>query len=95
MSAKKLSKSYTKHYQSILDFSVDRGAWLAGDTLLSSYWTLPPQLTNNGTFFTPEGLSTIWIGGGVVGMKYEITNTVITTDGATDVRCIYIVITDC
>lgn len=95
MAAKKLNKCESKHYKSILDFTVDRTDWLQGDTILSSTWAIPAPLTDNGNIFTPEGVATVWIGGGVVESKYVIENTIITTNGKKDVQCINIIITDC
>ncbi len=72
-----------------LDYSMDWTAWLAGDTIAASSWTVPAGITQT----TPDPsftatTTTIWLAGGTVGKTYELTNTVTTAGGRIGVRSV-------
>ena len=95
MAAKSLRKTITKDPDATnLDFNIDWRLWLNGDILLSSEWAVTPGIDVNGVYFTEDGVSTIWVGGGVLGSTYELTNKILTVGARQDERTLYIVISE-
>jgi hypothetical protein len=77
-----------------LDFKRDWAAWLAevDDTIESSEWFHEGlELGEGGE--THDGTSaTIWLKGGAVGQRYDVTNRIVTVGGRTDDRTFTIVV---
>ncbi len=71
-----------KDPDSVLDYSIDWSQWLAGDTLVSSSWTVPSGITiDSDTNDTTS--TTIWVSGGTVGVTYNLQNRIVTAVGRT------------
>lgn len=82
---------YLKDPQSRVDYSVDWSAYLDGQTVAASLWTVRPQeqggiaIEEAGFDFTRTSAR---IAGGVLGHVYTISNLVTLTDGSLDERSI-------
>lgn len=76
---------FSKDPGAILDYVVDWTDWLAGDTILTSVWTVPAGITKASDFFS-AALAVIWLVGGTNGTSYKIVNTITTAQGRTDSR---------
>lgn len=77
---------------STLDYSFDWTAWLAtsaGDAIASSTWTNPGLTAGVATF--AAGVTTVYLSGGVAGIIYTVTNTIVTTGGRTEKRSFRII----
>lgn len=68
----------------VLDYAVDWSARIAsGDAILSSSWpAFPDGLTKNSDTFT-DTTSTVWLAGGTSGVRYKLTNRIVTSGGRT------------
>lgn len=67
----------------VLDYKLDWSARLgAGNTIVTSIWIVPAGLTKDSDVFTTT-TTTIWLSGGVLGVRYELTNRITTTGGHT------------
>lgn len=83
--------TFMKDPTAILDYAVDWSAWLSGDTIATSTWTVPTGLTLVRLDFTPsQGVA--WISGGTVGQTYFLTNTITTAAGREDSRMITVLV---
>lgn len=84
----------TKDPNARLDFAIDWSATLPdGDTITSSLWLVPDDLTTD----TPsiDGTTTsVWITGGVAGRTYQVVNRVTTDEGRVDDRTLRITVTN-
>lgn len=74
----------SKDPDEVLDYEIDWTTRLAGDTILTSTWTISPDslLVKNSDTFTGS-TTTIWLQGGTLGKTYELTNRVTTAGGRT------------
>ncbi len=81
--------TFLKDPTATLDYALDWAAWLATDTIASSNWVLPTDLTLARSEITPTQ-AIAWISGGVVGHTYNVVNTITTTAGREDSRSITI-----
>ncbi len=71
-----------KDPDSVLDYSIDWSQWLAGDTIVSSIWTVTLGIAKDSD--TNDTTSTtIWVSGGTAGTTYALTNRIITSVGRT------------
>ena len=89
-----MPQSFVKDPDATLDYQVDWTTWLSGDsdTISSSTWTISGSgLTEDSSSNTTQ-VATIWLSGGTEGSSYEVTNRIITANGRTADRTIYIVI---
>lgn len=79
-----------KDPDSIIDYGIDWSSWLAsGETLSTSIWVIPGDLTGSGeTFTTTE--TKVFLSGGVVGTTYTLTNRITTNGGRTEDRSMLI-----
>ena len=68
---------------SFKDYTVDWTAWLAGDTIATSNWSVPTGLTQTSAS-SSTAAATIWLSGGTVPNDYEVHNTITTAGGRTD-----------
>lgn len=76
---------------SILDFSVDWSTYLGSDSILSSTWILPDDLTEVSNTFE-ENLATVFVSGGVSGKSYSLVNVMYYSDGRCDTATIVITV---
>jgi hypothetical protein len=75
---------------SVVDFAVDWRAWLApGEAITASAWTCEPTLPITGPA-EAGGLAVAFLGGGVEGQTYRLTNAITTNGGRQDSRTIVI-----
>ena len=71
-----------KVHNDTLDYGVDWTAWLAGDTISVSAWTVTTGLTVGVQAVNAAGtITTIWISGGTAGTAYTLANKVTTVGG--------------
>ena len=79
-----------KDPDSIIDYGVDWSAWLALDeTILTSVWLVPAGLTSDSEAFTTTATA-IFLSGGDVGTTYTLTNRIVTSEGRTEDRSMFI-----
>jgi hypothetical protein len=70
----------------VLDYSIDYTLWLAGDTISSSAWTFDAGITGIPVSIgSPYAKATTWLSGGTAGTTYNVTNTITTAAGRTEV----------
>lgn len=82
-----MSKTWerTKDPDEVVDYGInwdDPPNSLAGDTILTSTWIVPPGITKNSDGATAT-TTTIWFSGGTVGENYSNVNRVVTVGGRT------------
>lgn len=82
---------FTKDPDAVLEYIVDWSDWLGEDTITTSTWVDPTGITVGDSSNTSTA-ATVWLSGGTVGVPASITNRIITTDGRTDDRTIYLTI---
>lgn len=83
---------YTKDPYDRLDYVFNYQTWLAGDSLLSSVWSVEAGIdkisdTHTGSY------SVIWLENGTLGNVYTVSNTITTVAGRTKKVCMEIKIT--
>lgn len=78
-----------------LDYMRDWSDWLApvGDTIETSEWIVPDGLEASEESHD-DTTATVWLAGGTVGTRYEITNRITTAGGRIDDRSFNITIRD-
>ena len=86
-----MGELFIKDPDALLDYMVDWSTWLGNDTIATSVWTVPSGITKSNDTKTPK-TATIWLSGGTVGQRYDITNRITTDGGRTDDRTMSIVI---
>ena len=69
-----------KANDSTLDYVIDWTAWLNGDTISTSTWTVDAGMTEASSSNTTAS-ATIWLSGGTIGNSYTIKNHITTTAG--------------
>ena len=76
-----------KDPDAVLDFFIDWSAWLDADTISVSQWIIEPtgELTVD-TSTESNGVTTVWLSGGVDGKRYLVTNRITTVGNRTDDR---------
>lgn len=88
-----MPQSFIKDPDAKKDYAVDWSDWLDEDTISTSTWEADddgitveddPAPANTGT------VTTVWLSGGTVGERYEITNHIVTSAGREDDRTIEI-----
>lgn len=80
-------KGFVKDPQAILDYSIDWGPWLDGDTLNTSNWVVESPLSIvSGSEAFDDTTTRLFISGGTVGQNYIAVNTITTAGGRTDER---------
>lgn len=55
--------------------------WLQGDTIATSTWAADSDNITIETSSKTNTVATVWISGGVVGQRYELTNHIVTAAG--------------
>lgn len=83
--------SYAKDPDAVLDYLIDWTAWLDGDTIATSTWTVETGLTKDSDSNTTT-TTTIWVSGGTAGTNYEATNHIVTDGGREDDRTLTFII---
>lgn len=87
-----MPQSFVKDPDSTLDYKVDWSDWLGADTISTSTWEIfPSGLTEESDAKTNTD-ATIWVSGGVAGRTYELTNRIVTANGRTVDRTIYVAV---
>ena len=82
--------TFLKDPEAELDYSVDWAKWLAaGETISSSSWDAPAGLNKVRTSFDNTG-ATVFLGGGVPGETYRVTNSIVTSVDRKDSRSLTI-----
>jgi hypothetical protein len=85
-----IPKAPNKDPDSIIDYGCDWGDWLAtAETIITSVWILPTGLTSFSEAATTT-TTAIYLSGGVVGTKYNLTNRITTTGSRTEDRSMLI-----
>jgi hypothetical protein len=74
-----------------LDYQILWSAWLAGDTITESTWSVPTGLTKGSDDKTAT-TTTVWLSGGALDTRYRVRNTITTAGGRTKTRSIFLTI---
>ena len=77
------SKNFVKDPNAVKDYTVDWTAWLGTDTIASSVWSVPSDITQT-TSSNTTTKAIIWLSGGTIQTDYEVFNTITTAGGRTD-----------
>jgi len=88
-------KTFVKDPDAVLDYTFNWAPWLANDTIASSTWTVESGITivpASESFIDTE--TTLFLSGGSVNMKYEVTNKITTAASRTDERTMLIRVRD-
>lgn len=85
--------SFLKDPNAVLDYQIDWSKWLSDDTISTSTWIVPDGITKDSDLSTTT-LATIWLSGGTAGEKYPVVNRIVTSDGRTEDRTIWIICID-
>jgi len=80
---------FEKDPNAILDYVIDWGTWLAGDTIITSTWTAETGITAVSDTETAT-TATVWLSGGTAGSDYNVVNRIVTALGRTDDRTLLI-----
>jgi hypothetical protein len=86
---------YTKDPDAVLDYSLDWSQWLSdGDTIASSSWFVSglagsPVIDSHSNTTTT---TTVWVSGGGIRKRYEVTNRITTVGGRTEDQSIVLII---
>ena len=82
--------SYLKDPEEVLDWGRDYTKWLDGDTIVSHEIIVSPEQATGGLVVdssTNDDTSvTVWLSGGVLGTKVEVTYRITTAGGRTTDR---------
>lgn len=73
-----------KDPHSTLDYKINWSTWLEGDIIISSVWSVPTGLVDEGLSEFTDTTTTVWLSGGTAGTSYVITNTITTAAGRTE-----------
>ncbi len=84
-------KTFGKDPDAIKPYTLNWTAFLDGDTITSSVWTLDSGITSSSETNTTKK-TTIFLSGGTVGTTYTATNRITTTNGITEDQSIQITI---
>lgn len=76
---------WIKDPNAVKDYEFDWSAWLDGDTIATSTWTVASGLTKDSDSHT-DTVAKVWLSGGTAGTSYTITNRITTVAGRTDDR---------
>ena len=82
---------HVKDPSAVLDYEWDWTAWLASDTITTHLVTVAPTGTgalavDSSTVDDTDSKVTVWLSGGVVGVNYAVTVSIVTAGGRTDDR---------
>jgi hypothetical protein len=72
----------------ILDYGFNWSSWLqAGETIVSSTWTIDPTLVLSSSQ-NVSGVTSTFVNGGTLGSVYTLINTITTSNGRVDSRAL-------
>jgi hypothetical protein len=77
--------TFLKDPHAVLDYTIDWTRWLGGDTIATSEWLVPAELTLAAHTKTISS-TTIWLSSGTAGESYTVTNRISTDGGRTEDR---------
>lgn len=78
--------TFVKDPEAVLDYAVDWSKWLReGETIAASSVTATSGITVDSDTHT-DTLVTVWLSGGELGVRYEVTNRITTSQGRSDDR---------
>lgn len=77
--------TFLKDPHAVLDYTIDWTRWLAGDTISTSEWLVPAELSVTAHTKT-TATATVWLAGGTAGESYTVTNRISTDGGRTEDR---------
>ena len=86
--------TYTKATPGVLDYGIDYSAWLGVDAIATSAWEVPTGITKDSDS-NDTTTTTITLSGGTARNSYEVINTITTTAGLSDRRCLVIEVSEC
>lgn len=75
----------------VLDYFVDYSEWLGTDTIATSSWVVPTDITQTTDSHT-DTVATVFVEGGTVGITYDLVNTIVTAAGRTKSAAVTVVI---
>ena len=82
--------SFLKDPEAVLDYAWDWTAWLvAAETISTATITVPTGITKNSQSIA-AGVVTAWMAGGAAGTRYGLICRIVTNQGRTDDRTLYI-----
>ena len=85
-----LSNQFIKDPSAVLDWVFDWTDWLAAaETIASHDITADTGLTVDSST-EDAGLVTVWLSGGIAGENYKVACKIVTSEGRTDERTIWI-----
>jgi hypothetical protein len=84
-----MSHRFAKDPDSLIDYQIDWTAWLDGDTIATSAWMATAGITIDSDTNT-NTVATVWLSGGTLGERYEVTNRIVTTAGREDERSLFV-----
>lgn len=84
-----MQQDFIKDPDAVLDYTINWAAWLDGDTISTSTWTVADGITIDSEAETTT-TTTVWFSGGTVGQDYNATNHIVTVAGREDDRTICI-----
>ncbi len=76
---------FVKDPDELLDYTVNWSAWLDTDTISTSQWSVPPELTLADSSKTPT-TATAWLSGGADDALYMVQNKIQTAGGRVGVQ---------
>ena len=83
-----MPSQFTQDPQAVKDYTIDWGTWLPeGDTIAASSWTVdgPDDTFVKGTDAQvdtkTDTTTTVWLSGGTLDQRYQVTNHITTTQG--------------
>ena len=87
------TKTWTRDHDpdAVLDYGCDWTAWLAGDTITASSWTVSGTGLTIDSDSNTTTTTTVWVSGGTDGTNYDLTNHIVTDDGREDDRTLVLV----
>ena len=81
---------FLKDPDAVLDYEIDWSTWLGTDTINSSSWTTGTGITIDSDTNTTTAAK-VWLSGGTAGIRYTLTNSIVTAAGREEDRSIEIV----
>lgn len=88
-----MSQAFVKDPNAVLDYHINWGDWLAGDSIATSSWIVPSGIVKDSDTNTSTA-TTVWLSGGSLGQAYALVNRIVTTGGRTEDRTIRVQIWD-
>jgi hypothetical protein len=74
------SNYFEKVVDGVKDYYVDWSAWLDGDTIVTSTWTVPDGITKDSDTNTGTRAE-VWLSGGTLDTYYTLVNHITTAAG--------------